>query len=286
MTFVAGLGLGAATVALVVVPRAPEAPARTAAVPAAAPMTSTQGAPSEAASVAAPAPAPAGISAPGLDAGPPAALPMPASDTASLPAAALETARLAPAGAPDPATASAAPAPVAEPPARAALPARATVHYPPSAGAEAEAAAAALREAGIGVETIPVGFAITRTNVRFYHEADQAAADAVVGLIAAGAVGEAPLARDFTDYATPPAPGKVEVWLAGAPPGVRPAPEDGPPATPLPVVEAPVVEAPVVSAPVAPAPVVPAAPEDQAEAVARIIVERAYERLMQDLPGD
>ena len=157
-----------------------------------------------------------------------------------------------------------------------ALPAHVAVHYPPSAEAEAVAASEALRAAGIAsVETLPVNFAITRSNVRFYHTGDHAAADTVAALIAPDPTGEAPEARDFTDYATPPAPGKIEVWLAGAPP--ERAPAQHPPRG---------RDAAAGTRPRQPAPTFTAdLPQDQAEAVARILVERAYERLLQETPS-
>ena len=97
-----------------------------------------------------------------------------------------------------------------------------------------------------------------------------------------------PATRDFTDYTPPPLPGRVEVWLAGEPGRAaarRPAPPapdrlDAPDPAPDPA-------PPPYSAP-APAPV-PALPPgtsaDQAEAVARIIVQRSLDRLLQERPA-
>lgn len=176
-------------------------------------------------------------------------------------------------------------------PADGALPTRVTIHYPASGLAAAEDARAALAAAGVAdVRLLPVRLDISRSNVRFYHAADGAAATTVAGLLSDG--GEPPLARDFTDYRTPAAAGTLEVWLAGtsgtpsasAPAAPRvpdPAPDVvtattlGPAPTTLPP--------PVAVAPAAPA---PARPVNQAETVARIIVERAYERLMGAMPRD
>jgi hypothetical protein len=165
-----------------------------------------------------------------------------------------------------------------------ALPARVTVHYPPSSEAIAAAAADSLRAAGIpDVAVLPVRFPIARTNVRFYHAVDRQGADAVVALLPAGTDGDAPYARDFTDFATPPAAGRIEVWLAGTPDGAESPPVAPPRSAPAPQRPAP---APAVTPPLATVP--PAAvgtPHDQAEAVARIIVERAYERILQQVPN-
>jgi hypothetical protein len=66
------------------------------------------------------------------------------------------------------------------------------------------------------VEIIPVRYAIGQSNIRYYHDGDREPAAALAPLLAAS-IGGAPSARDFTGYATPAAPGNVEVWLAGAP---------------------------------------------------------------------
>jgi hypothetical protein len=73
--------------------------------------------------------------------------------------------------------------------------------------------------------------------------------------------GEAPEARDFTDYATPAGPGKVELWLAGNPDAPAAAARTAP-ATPRPTASS--FQTPAVIAP----------PETQAEAVERILIER------------
>ena len=256
----------------------------------------------------------------------PADLPPPAAEPARVPADALETVRLAPAvpaapaaetppgaegtgeaGAVTPAAPrELAPRPRAQRPqpatppsatvASAAMPARVAVHYPASAAASAEDARSALAAAGIAnVALVPVRFDISRSNVRFYHAADEAAATTVAGLVAAG--GEPPLTRDFTDYQSPAAGGTVELWLAGASPARARAPASSPEAEAEPETATTLGPAPTTLPPGAlvipdqpsalPAPLPGAAPpKDQAEAVARIIVERAYERLMRAMPGN
>jgi hypothetical protein len=255
-------------------------------------------------------------------------VPLPATELArptvepvTVPPDALESVRLAPEGAGPPEPPAAAPAataagpdtaavrelaprpraarapaqaPVAAPAGSAPLPARVTIHYPASAAAEAEQGRAALAAAGItDVSLLPVRLDISRSNVRFYHGADSAAASTVADLLAAD--GEAPTPRDFTDYRTPAAAGTVEVWLAGTSPGRSgprtPAPPQetvastvlGPAPTTLAPAEAPLVA----PGPLSPGGAAPAGqPKTQAEAVARIIVERAYDRLLRAAPGN
>jgi hypothetical protein len=50
--------------------------------------------------------------------------------------------------------------------------------------------------------------------VRFFHGADQAAAEGLAAALAR--VAGAPKARDFTHFSPRPASGTLEVWLAGA----------------------------------------------------------------------
>jgi hypothetical protein len=199
-----------------------------------------------------------------------------------VPAETLTTAALPASEPPDPA------APAQPEPAAQRLPPRITVHFPPSSREAADAAAAALRSQGAVVEVVPVALAIGRTNVRFYHAGDRTGADGVAALLAESLPGEPPLTRDFTGYATPTAPGRVEVWLAGTAPGPRtaaPQPAVPPPPAAAPVVAAPLPGAdrlpsnPAVYDPAGPAPTV--IPQSQAEEVARIVVERAVERLLQ-----
>ena len=75
--------------------------------------------------------------------------------------------------------------------------------------------------------------AIGRGNVRYYHGSDRDAAGALSALVGSMLPGgTAPDPRDFTDYATPTAPGKVAIWLAGEPDSARtavaPAPDEAP----------------------------------------------------------
>ncbi len=63
---------------------------------------------------------------------------------------------------------------------------------------------------GLAVELRdPVGFKISSSNVRFFHEADREAAAGVAGALSARL-------RDFTSFRPSPEPGTIEVWLAGA----------------------------------------------------------------------
>jgi hypothetical protein len=143
-------------------------------------------------------------SAPTVALGDPASLAAPASEAAPPAAAALPRLDDAPSPAP----------PAAEP----ALPGRVFIHYPRSASAAAEAARDALASAGMAeVEIVPVRYAIGRSNIRYYHDADRGPAASLAPLVAGALGGEPPEARDFTDYATPAAPGTVEIWLAGDP---------------------------------------------------------------------
>lgn len=305
----------------------PDATPATPTAVAAATATAAPEAPAPAASAAATLPdivAPAAMTAAAVPV-PTADLPPPAAEPAPVPEDVLEVARLAPAplaeapapepvepeiaasepAAPELATAATPPAiaprprPVATPVATAAeapvpgaLPTRVTIHYPASAAAEAERARAALAEAGIAdVAMLPVRLDISRSNVRFYHATDSTAATTVTGLLS-GIGGEAPLARDFTDYRTPAARGTLEVWLAGTRAGGSAS--AAPPATPAPDTVATTTLGPApTTTPTTPAPLplptaVPgAAPTPtQAEAVARIIVERAYQRLVGAIPGN
>ena len=74
---------------------------------------------------------------------------------------------------------------------------------------------AALEETGFPVgRPSRVGFTVSRTNVRYFHVGDKAAAERL-----AQAVGGA--ARDFTDFRPLPPQGTIEIWLKGRP-GIRP----------------------------------------------------------------
>lgn len=95
--------------------------------------------------------------------------------------------------------------------------ARVFLHFPPAAADSAEAAVAALRAAGVAEATlVPGRVSVGSSNVRYFHEADREAAVAVAKLVAPG--GAAPETRDFTNFRPQPDAGLVEVWFAGAPP--------------------------------------------------------------------
>lgn len=97
------------------------------------------------------------------------------------------------------------------------LPERISIHYPRSAQGAATSIQAQLRAAGVAdVEIMPVGLAIGHSNVRFYHDADREGAEGASALIA-DTLGGAPETRDFTDYPTPTVTGRIEIWLAGEP---------------------------------------------------------------------
>ena len=88
-------------------------------------------------------------------------------------------------------------------------------------------------------------------------------------LVAPALGGNAPEARDFTDYATPAAPGNVEIWLAGTPTGgaraaAVPSPRRTAPSTPRSAPDDTPFQMPGV---IAPAPT-------RAEQVERILIER------------
>jgi len=148
---------------------------------------------------------------------------------------------------------------------QAALPPRVIIHYPASAEAAALAARDALVAAGApSVDTVPVRFSIGASNIRYYYPADRDGAGRVAETVGATATGR-PDTRDFTDYTPLPLPGVVEMWLAGTAAATARRPD--PPAA-----------APIAAPPAAP-------PGSQAEAVARIIVQRSLERLSEDPPS-
>ncbi|HRO13304.1 MAG TPA: hypothetical protein PK452_17390, partial [Amaricoccus sp.] len=108
---------------------------------------------------------------------------------------------------------------------------------------------------------------------RYYDAGDREPAAALAPLVAPALDGDAPEARDFTDYPTPAAAGTVEVWLAGAPDagaprtGSRTAARSAP-ATPLRGTPATAAPAPYqIPGVIAPAPT-------RAEQVERILLER------------
>jgi len=134
--------------------------------------------------------------------------------------------------------------------------ARIMLHAPtgvPAATTDAAAAAISRVSGQPAAAPIPVRFAISRSNVRYYHPEDAAAAEAAAAALSA-AVGPVE-ARDFTSYSPKPSPGTVEVWLSGEPgrSGVaRPAPAATTPA-PTPTGAAPDPAGAAPPAPAAPA---------------------------------
>lgn len=94
---------------------------------------------------------------------------------------------------------------------------RVYVHVPRQVSAAmTERVAASLREAGFAeVLTVPVDLAISRTNVRFYYDADGRAANRAVAVLNASLDLQPPQVRDFTTFLPLPASGTIEVWLEG-----------------------------------------------------------------------
>jgi hypothetical protein len=86
----------------------------------------------------------------------------------------------------------------------------------------AAAALETLRAAGLGeVFLASVSIPISRTNVRYYFDADAAHAGRISELLEP-ALGEGGVeARDFTGYDPKPKPGTIEVWFAGDAPIAR-----------------------------------------------------------------
>lgn len=234
LLFLAGLGLGAAAVAISVRPSADDAsgPETVAeAVPPAGPGPSGAApAPGTAPDpIAAASPPPVVVTAamdstaqePHIGSVPaPAPLAAPASDPVPAPmappGAAIGALLTAATPVPRPAKlAPVAPAPVA--PASVALPRKVTIHYPRSAQALATSVREKLQASGIAdVEVMQIGYQIARSNVRFYHDADEAAAAGTSELLV-DTLGGPLEARDFTDYPTPTVTGRIEIWLAGEP---------------------------------------------------------------------
>lgn len=296
LLFVAGLGLGAAGVAVFLQqgpstpmqqPPAPiaevDTPATVAALPPAANDVADEPGPATTSSpMIASVGFPAGLAVPDSERAPPRmSAPGPAisdliaaagADAGSGAAEAATTSAvseeaLAPAGAAQDEIESAALDAEAPPATGSALPERVSILYPDSAEPLAVAAREALEAAGVPVvETLPVSYVIGRSNVRFYHAADQAGAEGASTLLATELNGE-PETRDFTDYPTPTASGRIELWLAGQPNGSttpsRPAAPVAPP--PTTVAQAPQPE---------PDPYTPLRAVDQVREVQRILIER------------
>ena len=163
----------------------------------------------------------------------------------------------------------------------AALPARVYIHFPPSAAETAAAARDALRAAGVAeVEIVPVRYAIGRSNIRYYHDGDREPAAALARAPRAGARRRgAPEARDFTDYATPAAPGNGRDLAGRRPRAGSAARAAAPPAHARPPAPAhrpptPRFQMPGVIAP----------PPTQAEQVERILIERLRQRPLTRTP--
>ncbi len=125
-------------------------------------------------------------------------------------------------------TAAAVP-PAADTPAFADRALRLILHAPSGVpAAEVEALLAGLSTAVRPAEgPIRVNFAISRSNVRYYHRED---ADAAAAASASLSTRLGPVeVRDFTSYQPSPAPGTIEIWLSGSPAGGRSAPAASPP---------------------------------------------------------
>ncbi len=87
----------------------------------------------------------------------------------------------------------------------------------------ARAAVETLREAtSAEVFLASVAIPVSRTNVRYYHARDSAAASRIAGLLEPSEDGSLAEPRDFTDYDPKPEPGTIEVWFAGDAPAARP----------------------------------------------------------------
>jgi hypothetical protein len=102
--------------------------------------------------------------------------------------------------------------------------ARLFVHHTagdPGATARARALAERLRDRGAAVVIVrPVPFAVRGLSVRYFHDADRAAATAAVADAAAVAgdpadQGAALRPADFTSFRPAPRPGTIEIWLPG-----------------------------------------------------------------------
>lgn len=94
---------------------------------------------------------------------------------------------------------------------------RVYVHVPPGADAAGLRAIAALGRAGYdNVVRVPVPFAVSRSNIRYYHASDRGDADTLQDALASALPGPRhPAARDFTSFDPQPRPGTLEVWIAG-----------------------------------------------------------------------
>ncbi|MGF1553478.1 MAG: hypothetical protein ACFBWO_13420 [Paracoccaceae bacterium] len=116
---------------------------------------------------------------------------------------------------PRPATPGAGPEPAPENPRPAgATPSRAArivVHYNAAGLEPAREVASRLRAEGFAdVSLRRVAFSVSRSNVRYFHEADR-----VLAARSAEGLGAAVPIRDFTHFAPRPTPGTVELWVGG-----------------------------------------------------------------------
>ncbi|MBL6080810.1 hypothetical protein JMJ56_22605 [Belnapia sp. T18] len=91
---------------------------------------------------------------------------------------------------------------------------RVFIHQPASAtDGAAEALARRLDRQGVAVAAIrPVRVTPSAPEIRYFYEADKAAALDLVPILA----GLAWRVRDFSSYAKPPRPGTLEMWLPGS----------------------------------------------------------------------
>ena len=109
------------------------------------------------------------------------------------------------------ATAEADPAPV---PVAAAS--KIAVHFPALFPAEADKLSAELTRAGFDdVTAYPASIRISTTQVRYYHEADRAAAEEIAASTSTAFDGATVAVRSFTDAGAQPPEGLLEIWLEG-----------------------------------------------------------------------
>ncbi len=90
------------------------------------------------------------------------------------------------------------------------------VHIPDGGSSiDGEALVASLTEAGYdAIGPIETSFTIDTTNARFFHEADGAVANSLIGALT-GQVDPSAVSRDFTHLEARPSQGTLELWLSG-----------------------------------------------------------------------
>lgn len=118
-----------------------------------------------------------------------------------------------------PAPAGRAAVPAAGPPVLDPEAVRVLIHLPSSLTDETVAGAVAALE-GAGLDTValvPIDIPIGRTNLRYYHAEDRAAAEQIAAMLGGTLPGGPPVVRDFTYFQPPPRSGRIEVWVAGQP---------------------------------------------------------------------